>query len=146
MAEADHFVDHAQLGGGNLIPVLDLERTGGLSDAEVTTWILTWLARVYERTGVRPMVYTSPSGWEERTGDTTAVADAGYTVLWVAHWNTDAPRVPAANWSGYGWTFWQTSTAARCVASRDASTWMCSPARASTGVTFAEPGRRRRRR
>ena len=110
VAEADHFVDHAQLGGGNLIPVLDLERTGGLSDAEVTTWILTWLARVHERTGVRPMVYTSPSGWEERTGDTTAVADAGYTVLWVAHWNTDAPRVPAANWGGHGWTFWQTSS------------------------------------
>ncbi len=53
------------------------------------------------------MVYTSPAGWESRTGDTTAVADAGYTVLWIAHWNVDAPRLPANDWSGNGWTFWQ---------------------------------------
>jgi lysozyme len=105
--EADHFVDVAQLEPGNLIPVLDIERTGGLSQAEVTTWILTWLGRVTERVGVRPMVYTSPSGWENRTGDTTAVADAGYTVLWVAHWGVAQPRLPANDWSGNGWTFWQ---------------------------------------
>jgi GH25 family lysozyme M1 (1,4-beta-N-acetylmuramidase) len=105
--EADHFVDVAQLEAGNLIPVLDIERTGGLSQAQVTQWILTWLSRVTERLGVRPMVYTSPNGWETRTGDTTAVADGGYTVLWVAHWRVSAPRVPAENWSGNGWTFWQ---------------------------------------
>lgn len=105
--EADHFVDVAQLGAGNLIPVLDLERTGGLSQTELTTWILTWLGRVTERLGVRPMVYTSPNGWAERTGDTTAVADAGYTVLWVAHWGVASPRLPANDWSGNGWTFWQ---------------------------------------
>ncbi|MEX2203273.1 MAG: GH25 family lysozyme, partial [Actinomycetota bacterium] len=105
--EADHFVDVAQLEPGNLIPVLDIERTGGLTQAEVTTWILTWLGRVTERLGVRPMVYTSPSGWENRTGDTTAVADAGYTVLWVAHWGVAQPRLPANDWSGSGWTFWQ---------------------------------------
>jgi lysozyme len=105
--EADHFVDTAQLEPGNLIPVLDIERTGGLSQAEITQWILTWLGRVTERLGVRPMVYTSPAGWESRTGDTTAVADAGYTVLWIAHWNVDAPRLPANDWSGNGWAFWQ---------------------------------------
>ena len=105
--EADHFVDTAQLGGGNLIPVLDIERTGGLSQADVTAWILAWLDRVTARTGVRPMIYTSPHGWDVRTGDTTAVVDAGYTVLWVAHWDTTTPTVPAADWGGYGWTFWQ---------------------------------------
>lgn len=106
--EADHFVDTAQLVPGNLIPVLDIERTGGLSQAEVTEWILAWLGRVTERLGgVRPMVYTSPNGWDNRTGDTTAVAAAGYTVLWVAHWDTDEPRLPAEDWGGNGWTFWQ---------------------------------------
>ncbi len=105
--EADHFVDVAQLGPGNLIPVLDLERTGGLNQTQLTQWILTWLGRVTERLGVRPMVYTSPNGWDERTGDTTAVADAGYTVLWVAHWGVSEPRLPANGWSGNGWTFWQ---------------------------------------
>lgn len=32
---------------------------------------------------------------ENRTGDTTAVADAGYKVLWVAHWFVAEPRLPA---------------------------------------------------
>jgi GH25 family lysozyme M1 (1,4-beta-N-acetylmuramidase) len=105
--EADHFVDTAQLQPGDLIPVLDLERTGGLSQAEVTAWILAWLGRVTERLGVRPMVYTSPNGWAQRTGDTTAVVDAGYTILWVAHWGVETPRLPANDWGGYGWTFWQ---------------------------------------
>ena len=107
VAEADHFVDHALLGPGNLLPVLDIERTGGLTQAEVTEWILRWLDRVTERLGVRPIVYTSPNGWDVRTGDTTAVADAGYTVLWVAHWGVANPRLPAEDWSGNGWTFWQ---------------------------------------
>ncbi len=105
--EADHFVDTALLGPGNLLPVLDIERTGGLSQAEVTEWILRWLARVTERLGVRPIVYTSPNGWDNRTGDTTAVAAAGYTVLWVAHWGVASPRLPADDWNGHGWTFWQ---------------------------------------
>lgn len=105
--EADHFVTIAQLTPGNLIPVLDIERTGGLTHAGVTKWILTWLARVTERLGVRPMVYTSPGGWASRTGDTTAVVDAGYTVLWVAHWGVEEPRLPANDWGGHGWTFWQ---------------------------------------
>lgn len=109
IAEADHFVDTAQLTPGNLIPVLDIERTGGLTQAEVTQWILTWLGRVTDRLGVRPMVYTSPNGWDNRTGDTTAVVDAGYTVLWVAHWFVEEPTLPANDWGGYGWTFWQHS-------------------------------------
>jgi GH25 family lysozyme M1 (1,4-beta-N-acetylmuramidase) len=105
--EADHFVDVAQPQPGDLIPVLDIESTGGLTQAQVTEWILAWLGRVTERLGVRPMVYTSPNGWENRTGDTTAVVDAGYTMLWVAHWGVISPTVPAGNWGGNGWTFWQ---------------------------------------
>ena len=105
--EADHFVDHALLEPGNLLPVLDIERTNGLSQAEVTAWILAWLDRVTERLGVRPMLYTSPGGWDARTGDTTAVAAAGYTTLWVAHWGVASPRLPADDWNGNGWAFWQ---------------------------------------
>jgi GH25 family lysozyme M1 (1,4-beta-N-acetylmuramidase) len=105
--EADHFVDVAQLVPGNLVPALDIERTGGLTQAELTQWILTWLGRVTDRLGVKPMVYTSPHGWLVRTGDTTAVADAGYTILWVAHWGVSSPTLPANDWQGNGWTFWQ---------------------------------------
>jgi GH25 family lysozyme M1 (1,4-beta-N-acetylmuramidase) len=107
--EANHFLDVARLEPGNVIPVLDLETTGGLSHRRLTRWILTWLRRVHERLGVRPMVYTSPVGWAERTGNTTAVAKAGYDVLWVAHWGVREPALPARNWAGNGWSLWQRS-------------------------------------
>jgi GH25 family lysozyme M1 (1,4-beta-N-acetylmuramidase) len=104
--EADHFVQVAQLGAGNLLPVLDIEVSGGLDPAALTTWALTWLGEVRARLGVMPLVYTSPNGWKTRFGDTTAVADAGYP-LWVAHWGVSSPTVPANDWGGHGWTFWQ---------------------------------------
>jgi GH25 family lysozyme M1 (1,4-beta-N-acetylmuramidase) len=107
--EANHFLDVARLEPGNVIPVLDLETTGGLSHRPLTRWILTWLRRVHERIGVRPMVYTSPTGWAERTGNTTVVAEAGYDVLWVAHWGVREPALPARNWGGNGWSLWQRS-------------------------------------
>jgi GH25 family lysozyme M1 (1,4-beta-N-acetylmuramidase) len=107
IGEADHFVDTAQLEPGNLLPILDIERRGNLTTSEVTDWILAWLGEVTARTGVRPMVYTSPGGWKDRTGDTTAIADAGYTTLWVAHWDVATPTLPANDWQGHGWTFWQ---------------------------------------
>lgn len=111
--EANHFLDVARLEPGNVIPVLDLETTGGLSKRRLTRWILTWLRRVRERLGVRPMVYTSPMGWAERTGDTTAIVEAGYEVLWVAHWGVPEPTLPAGDWGGHGWTLWQRSDCGR---------------------------------
>jgi GH25 family lysozyme M1 (1,4-beta-N-acetylmuramidase) len=107
--EANHFLDVARLEPGNVIPVLDLESTGGLSHRRLTRWILTWLRRVRERLGVNPMVYTSPLGWAARTGNTTAVANAGFDALWVAHWGVRRPSLPAREWGGHGWTVWQRS-------------------------------------
>ncbi|MEP6973643.1 MAG: glycoside hydrolase family 25 protein [Actinomycetota bacterium] len=109
ITEADHFVDTAQILPGDLRPVLDVERSGSLTQEAMTSWILEWLGEVTARTGVMPMIYTSPIGWSNRTGDTTAIADAGYTMLWVAHWNVDAPTVPGNDWAANGWTFWQYS-------------------------------------
>jgi GH25 family lysozyme M1 (1,4-beta-N-acetylmuramidase) len=107
--EADHFVDTAQLGPGNIVPVLDLERSGTLTQTQLTAWVLAWLGEVLARTGVHAMVYTSPNGWANRTGNTTAIADAGYTLLWIANWFVSEPTVPANDWQGNGWAFWQYS-------------------------------------
>jgi GH25 family lysozyme M1 (1,4-beta-N-acetylmuramidase) len=107
--EADHFVDTAQLAPGNIVPVLDLERSGDLTPAALTDWVLQWLGEVTARTGVRPMVYTSPNGWRDRMADTTAIADAGYTMLWIAHWNVASPTLPANGWQSNGWRIWQYS-------------------------------------
>jgi GH25 family lysozyme M1 (1,4-beta-N-acetylmuramidase) len=107
VAEADHFLDTAQIGTGDLLPVLDLEVAGGLSQVELQEWVKGYLGRIYERTGVRGVIYMSPAFWANYAGDTTWFAANGYKVLWIAHWTTGEPWVPASGWGGEGWTFWQ---------------------------------------
>jgi GH25 family lysozyme M1 (1,4-beta-N-acetylmuramidase) len=107
VGEADWFVSQLGLVPGMLVPALDLERHGTLSAAALQAWVGAWLDEVYAKTGVRPMIYTSPSFWKSYVGDTRTFADEGYTILWVAHWFVSNPSVPAQNWGGHGWTFWQ---------------------------------------
>jgi len=107
IAQADYFVDVAAPEPGELAPVLDLEATGSLSPTLLTQWTQAWLDEVYARTGVRSFVYSSPSFWNDKLADTTDIAASGYR-LWVAHWTSaTAPWVPASNWDGTGWSFWQ---------------------------------------
>ena len=106
-SEADWFVDTAGYQPGMIIPTLDLERHGTLTDAQLIAWVKAWLGRVYERLGVRPMIYASPSFWTTYMGNTRWFADNGYAILWVAHWGVTSPSVPATNWGGRSWTFWQ---------------------------------------
>jgi GH25 family lysozyme M1 (1,4-beta-N-acetylmuramidase) len=108
--EATYFVKVARPRAGDLLPALDLETSKGLDQAGVTRWARRWVAQVRALTGVTPLVYTSPYGWIERTGDTRLLARDG-APLWIAHWGVSAPTVPAADWDGHGWRVWQrTST------------------------------------
>lgn len=104
--EADNFVDTANLGPGNLRPVLDIEQDGGLSVRKLRRWVRAWLGQVELRLGVKPIIYTSPSFWRDEMGNSRGFADDGYA-LWIAHWHVETPRVPARNWGGQGWTIWQ---------------------------------------
>lgn len=107
IAQADYFVNVAAPVQGELPPVLDLEVTGGLSPTLLSLWTQSWLDEVYARTGIRGFVYTSPAFWSGNLADTTAIAAAGYG-LWDAHWTSaSAPWVPASDWNGAGWSFWQ---------------------------------------
>jgi lysozyme len=105
--QADFFLQHAQLTDRDLAPALDLERTDGLGPAALRRWTLTWLRRVEERLGVKPIVYTSPAFWASAMANTRDIAKAGYRVLWIAHYGTPQPQVPARRWNGHGWTIWQ---------------------------------------
>jgi GH25 family lysozyme M1 (1,4-beta-N-acetylmuramidase) len=108
--EADFFVELSRIEAGDVIPVLDIEETHGLSVLEMQDWVQTWVTRVHARTGVRPMVYSSPYFWRTNMGDTTWFATHGHP-LWIAHWGVQEPDVPAQEWGGLGWTYWQwTST------------------------------------
>jgi len=108
--EADFFVDTANLAGSNLLPALDLEVTGGLGRTALTAWVKNWLVRVEMRLGVKPMIYTNPVFWRDHLGNTTWFAANGYRVLWIAHWGADSPNVPATDWNGHSWTFWQVTS------------------------------------
>jgi GH25 family lysozyme M1 (1,4-beta-N-acetylmuramidase) len=108
--EADHFLAVAQNAAGDIIPALDIEETGGLTPDELKDWVKDWVTRVKGQLGVRPMVYASPNFWRTNMGNTKWFAKHGYP-LWIAHWYVQAPDVPANDWDGHGWTFWQwTST------------------------------------
>jgi GH25 family lysozyme M1 (1,4-beta-N-acetylmuramidase) len=108
VAEANHFVNTALLKSGNIIPALDLEVTGGLGTTALRKWVSAWLGRVKTRMGVKPMIYTSPNFWKTYMGNTTAFAVNGYKILWIAHYTSNSsPSVPANNWGGNSWTFWQ---------------------------------------
>jgi GH25 family lysozyme M1 (1,4-beta-N-acetylmuramidase) len=107
-AEADHFLAIATPAHGDLLPVLDLEQTGGLGSVPLTQWVQAYVARVLARTGVHTVIYCSPNFWKTYMGDTTWFAANGYDVLWIAHWTgAMSPSVPANGWNGKGWTFWQ---------------------------------------
>ena len=108
VAEADHFVDTATPASGELLPVLDLEVTGGLAATDLQAWVKAFMQRVYDRTGLRAAIYTSPSFWSSKMGNTGWFAANGYVTLWIAHWTSGpAPTLPASNWGGRGWSFWQ---------------------------------------
>jgi len=106
--EANWFLQNAAPTHGDMIPALDVEVTNGLSVSAMQTWVSTWLERVSAVTGVKPMIYSSPNFWGTSMGNTAMFASGGYTVLWIAHWTSASqPTVPANNWGGNGWTFWQ---------------------------------------
>ena len=107
IAQADYFVNVAQPAAGDLPPVLDLETKGTLAPTALVQWTQAWLGEVQARTGVSGLIYASPSFWKTALGDTPAFAGSGFR-LWIAHWTKNAaPTVPASNWGGFGWTFWQ---------------------------------------
>lgn len=108
-AEARFFYRVAQPRRGELLPVLDLETTGGLGPNALITWTRSFLETLRGKVGEKPMIYTSPYFWRTAMDNTTRFARSGYKVLWIAHWGVRRPDVPARNWAGHGWTFWQYS-------------------------------------
>lgn len=108
--EAAWFLRNATIGSGDLLPVLDLEVSNGLDAASLQAWAQTWLAEVERATGIRPIIYTTAGFWSTSMANSDWFALNGYP-LWVAHWTAASqPSVPAGNWGGQGWTFWQYSS------------------------------------
>lgn len=110
-AEANLFISQVgKVRGRDLRPALDVETPfTGMTEDSLRVWIRAWLARVENKLGQRPIIYTNASSWSA-TGDTTSFAAKGHP-LWVANFDVPKPLVPADNWRGEGWSVWQyTST------------------------------------
>jgi len=111
-AEANHFLKVARIASGDVVPVLDIEDSGGLSRRQLWLWTKRWLTRVREVTGVRAMIYAGSYFWARSMGNTAWFGRHGYP-HWVAHWYVRRPDVPGQGWGGRGWTFWQWSASGR---------------------------------
>lgn len=114
-AEAEFFLQHTSGYIGEAIPILDWESSGKKNVA----WAKEWLDIVYQKTGVKAVIYMSESvvnayNWK-------AVADAGYG-LWVAKYKdytvdrnydmSTAGKKPVVKW----WPFymmWQWTSVGR---------------------------------
>ena len=77
--EAENFVKQVGKYAGDCIYVLDWEDVALQYPVQ---WALAWLDRVYELTGVRPLIYC-PAWYTKKL---TPIYKANYG-LWVAHWN-----------------------------------------------------------
>jgi len=92
---------------GDLPPVIDIEVRDTdpiVPVPQIIENVGIWLDRVETQLGVRPIVYTSQSMWTRMTEDSELFSDYP---LWVAHYNTECPRVPGA-WNS--WVFHQYSS------------------------------------
>lgn len=106
IAEADWFVSQIQGYIGEALLVLDWEVEATWNIA----WAKKWLDRVYEKTGVKPLVYAS--GSVVTGNDWSSVANADYG-LWIAYWPNQYqygegwPTSPDEMSYGIGaWKFW----------------------------------------
>jgi GH25 family lysozyme M1 (1,4-beta-N-acetylmuramidase) len=107
IAQAEFFLSVAQPAEGDLLPVLDLERSGELPSGRLIEWTRVWLEYVGARLGVKPVIYSSGLFWKYKLADTPLFATAGHR-FWIAHWTkATLPVLPGAGWGGQGWAFWQ---------------------------------------
>jgi GH25 family lysozyme M1 (1,4-beta-N-acetylmuramidase) len=94
--QAQFFLSTMRPGPGNLRPVLDLEKTGGLTPDRLGEWATDFAEEVRMRVGATPIIYT-PFSLPKRLGP-----------LWVARYSNanKAPRIPHP-WKAF--SIWQFS-------------------------------------
>ena len=95
--QAEFYLHQVHLEPGDLIPVLDVEKTGNLTPQQLRRDVKTWLDIVERKYGVKPMLYTSYKFKLDYLG--TPEFDA--YPYWIAHY-----YVEELEYKGK-WAFWQ---------------------------------------
>lgn len=98
--QAEHFLSVVQLQKGDILPVLDIEVSNGVSDEELTKNVGIWIQTVKEKIGRFPIIYTYRIFW-----DPTIDANFGHCPLWLAEWETTHQPYLPNGWKD--WVFWQ---------------------------------------
>lgn len=102
-AQANAFLSSLSQAGftfGDLIPVIDVEVTGGQSSATIVSNLQTMVQTIQAALGVRPVIYTSANFWNNFVGSTAFSGNP----LWIANWGVTCPNIPIG-WNT--WTVWQ---------------------------------------
>lgn len=113
-AQANHFISVVRpiFNPFDLPPVLDVENSPKYvreefqkhSPAENARRIKIWLDTVEVAFGKTPIIYTNQDTWRTSLGDTQAFVRYP---LWIANYGVSKPNLPAGNWGGRQWHFWQ---------------------------------------
>ena len=97
--QAKIFCKTVKLESGDLPPVLDVEKTFGMSSAAIRKEVQEWCLYIEEHYGVKPILYTNADFYKQHL--------QGYLddyPLWVAHYlQPHQPRITR------DWAFWQHS-------------------------------------
>ena len=101
--QARHFISNVRLAKGDLAPVIDVEETYGATPEKVRSRVREWLSTVERHYGIRPIIYTNVSFYNQILG-----SEFDRYPLWVAHYiKRDRPRIAR------DWSFWQFSETGR---------------------------------
>ena len=101
--QADNFMQIVNLKKGDMPPVLDVEKSHGVSVADMQKGVKIWLNAVENHYGVKPVIYTNIDFYERYFAN-------GFEdyPLWIAHYlQPDKPRIEK------NWLFWQHSEKGR---------------------------------
>ena len=101
--QADNFMQIVNLKPGDLPPVLDVEKSLGVSVADMQKNVKTWLDAIESHYGIKPVIYTNIDFYKRYFQ--TGFEDYP---LWIAHYlQPDKPRIE------HEWVLWQHSEKGR---------------------------------
>jgi len=101
--QAENFIRQVDLQTGDLPPVLDVEKTHGVSGEKLRQRVKDWLVTVENHYGIRPIIYTNVDFYKFYLKD-----EFDDYPLWVAHYlQKEKPRIYR------DWHFWQYSELGR---------------------------------
>lgn len=95
--QAEHYLRQVRLQPGDLPPVLDIEKVGKLTRAELQAEALQWLAECEKAYGCPPIIYTNHKFYQKYLD----APEFKKYPLWMAHY-----YLPALPYDGQ-WKFWQ---------------------------------------